>query len=171
MNRFYNISFPALYEAGHADPAGESDRLFPAVVQQSSLHLFKPNEPVPMAGTRILIGIATWSGYDLRLLDLLDTALTRMNGTGPVIDVLNLGSMSQAEIAAIFPGIEPINHTPVLAIWKDGKLTETASGFAARDRIAKMFGSSSDEITRFVREKNTCVPPAQQPEPEAVSQA
>ena len=150
---FLDISFGALRSVGHSDPSGESDRRFPAIVRQSPLRLFQPGHPPPTAGTRILIGVATWSMYDLYLLDVVSAGLLRVNGPGPIVEVLNTADMTRDDIARIIPGIGPVFHTPVLGIWRDGGIMETASGAAARDRVAKMFGSDSDEIVRYVHEQ------------------
>ena len=150
-----DISFSALFTSGHCDPAGEADRLFPTVVRQSSLRLFNPDEPIPTSGTRILLGVATWMTYNLRLLDVIDTGLSQTDNKDLVIDVVNVGRVMQEELDQLFPGIGHIFHMPVMGLWRDGILTETASGGAACDRVAKMFGSSCDEITRFVRELQT----------------
>lgn len=153
MNRFLNISFAALHSAGHVDPAREADRVFPDVVRQSSLRLFQPSEPMPASGIRILLGIATWSMYDLRLLDVIDTGLTQLGRKNLLVDVFNIGSLTQEELERLIPGVGPVFHPPVLGVWRDGILLAAASGGAARDRVAQMFGSNSDEIVQFVREQ------------------
>src|SRR5215471_5072327 len=62
---------------------------FPNRVAQSRLHLWRPTDPIVARGTRLFVGIATWSGFDLRLLDILDQALQEGTILDDHIDVFN----------------------------------------------------------------------------------
>jgi hypothetical protein len=49
-------------------------RLFPQIVRNSRLTLWKPGDAV-VAGRRLLVGVANWSLYDLSLLDVISDAI------------------------------------------------------------------------------------------------
>jgi hypothetical protein len=130
-----------------------AERMFREAVARSPFRPWKPGDPIAATGTRILIGAAAWSVYDLRLLDVVADALTRMNGTGALVEVFDASSM--ADFASYVPDLGFVHHTPVAGVWENGVLKEKASGFFARELIARMFGSSSDEIVQFVRQRPT----------------
>jgi hypothetical protein len=130
---------------GHFD-FSNPDRLFPAVVGESPFRLWKPGDPIARQGTRILIGVATWSGYDMQLLDMLEEALSRAKDA-PLVEVFNAGILTSAEAFEDYiPGLPPPMQMPVVGVWQDGVLTERAEGYFARDLVARMFGSSSDAV-------------------------
>lgn len=132
----------------------QPDRLFPAAVAESQLHLWQPGDPIPDRGTWILIGTATWSGYDMHLLDVIDDALSRANGDAPRVDVFNGGVLtSQEAFTDYIPGLGEIGQLPVAGVWRDGRLTEKASGYFACQLVAPMFGSSADGIVNFIRDR------------------
>jgi hypothetical protein len=129
------------------------DRLFPAAVAESRLHLWKPGDPIADRGTRILVGAATWSGYDMHLLDVIDEALGRMNSNAPRVDVFNAGALtSQEAFADYIPELGEIGQLPVAGIWRDGRLTEKAFGYFASKLVAPIFGTTAEEIVKFIRD-------------------
>src|SRR5438270_606566 len=143
MSRFLDLNeFVPRYPDGAPDFSAR-ELGFPATIAASQLRLWKPGDPIPNRGTRILIGAAVWSRYDMLLLDLIDTALE--NGDGPHVDVFNAGILtSQDAIQDYISGIGEVLQVPAAGVWREGVLVERASGFAGRDLIARMFGSSSD---------------------------
>jgi hypothetical protein len=155
MNRFLDLTHdtprlgPGEFDFSHRELR------FPAVVAESNLRLWKPGEPIPNRGTRLLFGTATWSGYDTHLLDVIDQALADRDDDQPIVQVFNAGILTTFEdFEKFIPGLEA-HHTPVLGIWQDGKLVERQFGYHASDRIARMFGTSADEIVEFVRNRVT----------------
>jgi hypothetical protein len=131
------------------------DHDFPAAVAESHLRLWKPGDPIPDRGTRVLFGVAMWSQYDLHLLDVINQALAERDDNDLTVDVFNAGILTTLEdFENYIPGLEA-HHTPVLGIWQDGKLIERQFGYHASDRIARMFGASADEIVEFVRNRIT----------------
>jgi hypothetical protein len=126
------------------------DRLFPAAVGESPFRLWKPGDPIARQGTRILIGVATWSGYDMQLLDMLEEALSRATDV-PLVEVFNAGILtSMDEFYKYILEVPDVFHTPAVGVWRDGVLTERAAGYAARDLVARMFGFSSDAVVAAV---------------------
>ncbi len=155
MNRFFELSFSKRFVAGHLEPVAEMDRFFPEVVRQSHFRLWTPGIPISSTGTRILIGIATWSQYDLRLLDVIDASLAQQNGSEALVEVFNIDGLSVEDLSNYIPGLAWVHHPPVVGIWINGALAQTASGFAGRDLVARIFGSSSNDITQFVTEQRS----------------
>jgi|SRR4051812_24058167 hypothetical protein len=154
MNRFLDLidQTPPIpgQGPGHFD-FSNPDRLFPAAVSESRLRLWKPGDPIPARGLRLLFGTATWSGYDMHLLDVIDQALAEKAHDAPTVEVFNAGNLTSVEdFEKYIPGLEA-HHTPVLGIWQDGRLVERQYGYHAGDRLARMFGTSADAIVEFVR--------------------
>jgi hypothetical protein len=129
----------------------DSDRAFDMAAAQSHLRSWKPGAPITDRGTRVLVGVATWSGYDMRLLDVIDEALGRQDGEAPRVEVFNASYLPNQDVFEQYiPGLPPVFHTPVVGVWRDGILQERAEGYNARELVARMFGSSSDEIVDFI---------------------
>jgi hypothetical protein len=127
------------------------DHDFPAAVADSHLRLWKPGDPIPRHGTWILFGVAMWSQYDLHLLDVIDGAIAERSDDVPTVAVFNAGILADVrEFESYIPGLEA-HHTPVLGIWQDGQLVERKYGYHAHDRVARMFGTSADEVVDYVR--------------------
>ncbi len=121
----------------------EASEVFPQIVELSNLVLFAP-ENVCVHSSRIVIGVATYSIYDMSLLDRIDVcADTCFSGVSvEVFDIVDtydkFGGFDH-----IFPGIEGVYQTPVVGVWNDGVLIERASGENARDLISKVLGISA----------------------------
>lgn len=130
-----------------------ADRLFPAFVKGSPLRLWSPGDPIPSQGVRVLIGVATWSGYDMRLLDVLAAGLARRPAQAPVVEVFNTADCRQLhDFREYIPKLRQVSHTPVVGIWREGKLDEAKEGYEGRELVARMFGSGSAEIVAFVQD-------------------
>jgi hypothetical protein len=159
MSRFLDLNEHTPKIADGVFDFSARELLFPATVAASRLRLWSPGDPIPDTGTRILIGTATWSGYDMRLLDVIDEALGHMNGRAPVVEVFNAGSLTRQEAFDDYiPSIGEVLQMPVVGVWQDGRLVEQASGYAARELVARMFGSTSDEIVEFIRRSRIRIP-------------
>jgi hypothetical protein len=135
-----------------ADPAW-ADRQFAALVEASPFRLWRPGDPIPPHGVRILIGVATWSGYDMRLLDVIAEALAHGSAGGSVIEIFNTADCRQLpDFRQYVPRLRQVSHTPVVGVWRDGQLVESKEGYEARDLVARMFGSGSAEIVEYVQD-------------------
>jgi hypothetical protein len=153
MNHFLELTHdtPRL-GPGQFDVANR-DRQFPAVVEESNFRLWKPGDPIPARGTWTLFGVAMWSQYDMHLLDVINQALAEQGDNVPNVEVFNAGILtSTEEFERYIPRLEA-HHTPVLGIWQDGRLVERQFGYHASDRLARMFGTSADEIVDYVRNR------------------
>ena len=123
-----------------------ADRLLPALLRNSPFRLWAPGDPIPQRGVFILLGIATWSGYDTLLLDMLQEAIASRDDH-PVVAVFNAGILPSLEaFEAYIPGLPPPSQMPVVGVWHDGILTERAVGRFACDLVARMFGFSADAV-------------------------
>jgi hypothetical protein len=127
--------------ASHGAPTGDPQitALLKERVHRLALAWF-PDHPETHGADRLLVlGVAAWSIYDVRLLTFVGDAVA--GGAQPdlhvsVFDVDKLAS--SAELQRIFPGIGEGFHTPVAGYWEAGQLKETASGFAARQLIGRL---------------------------------
>jgi hypothetical protein len=151
MNRFMTL-FWSYRELSPGEQQRAVHREFPAVVAQSPFRLWRPGDSVPGNGIRIRIGVATWSGYDMRLLDVLAEGVLR--APAPAMEVFDTADCcQQADFEKYIPDIGDVYQTPVVGIWQDGRLEWSGQGYEARERVARMFGSSSDEIVAFVMDR------------------
>jgi hypothetical protein len=93
--------------------------------------------PVAPEGTRVLVGIATWSLYDLALLDQLQTTLTSGNQT--TIDVFDVDNcQGSGDFEGYVPGIGRVLQPPVVGVWRDGQQIKSAWGAAGRKLLAEI---------------------------------
>jgi hypothetical protein len=145
MNTFHDLwQTPTRSGADPFAPDRRSD-VFPELVARNSrLHLWEPDAPIPSTGRRLLIGVATWSGYDMALLDLLGQETVSDSVRIEVFDTAQCHS--QADFDRIIPGIGRVFHTPVVGLWVDGVLTENASGAAGRDLVARVCGLDPAQV-------------------------
>jgi hypothetical protein len=116
------------------------DDRFPSVVSTSPFRLWSPGNPIPETGKRLLIGVATWSAHDMKLLDALAQALQRLP-PDLTVEVFNVAGCSSAEAFDRYvPGIGKVFHTPVVGLWSEGRLVEQATGRAGRELAARVVG-------------------------------
>lgn len=129
MNTFHDLFRYTTRPMNGAFPPDRRSELFPDMVSRSrKLHLWAPGQPTSEFGQRLLIGIATWSGYDLNLLDLIEEAVH-----SPVrIDVFDTNSTPNFDaIREYLPGIEDGMMVPFAGLWNDGQFIESAAGHEA----------------------------------------
>ena len=125
-------------------------RSFPVVVAGSPFKLWSPDHPIASQGTRLLIGVATYSEPDLKLLDLVGEALERGGENTPIIEVFNtLDCHSHADFERYIPGIGKVFQTPAVGVWQNGVLVTKASGRSARDVIRQMCDLDPSSIQRL----------------------
>ncbi len=124
-------------------PIGEendrAEQLFPIFVEQSRLHLWRPGNPIA-DGRRLLVGVATWSLYDLSLLEVLD--LVVKDGWSGVdrIDVFDLDRVERDDFDNYIPGLGKVAGTPVAGLWADGILDGEGFGWRAIKLMSGLFG-------------------------------
>jgi hypothetical protein len=143
MNTFHDLFRQPTRRAGAGFPPDRRRELFPGFVERSPrLRLWVPGQSIPAQGSFLLLGVATWSGYDMNLLDLIEGT----PDTGIHVEVLDVDTVSSAEaLARLFPGVALL-QTPFVGYWLDGKLTESASGFEGRKLVARVCGLNLSEV-------------------------
>jgi hypothetical protein len=101
------------------------------------LRHWKPGQPIGDRPKRLLIGVATYSYHDLRLLNLVDEALTRSENSALQVDVFDTGDcQSHEDFEKYIPGIGKVYQTPVAGLWENWVLRAKAWGKPARDLVA-----------------------------------
>ncbi|MCI0703425.1 MAG: hypothetical protein L0241_20290 [Planctomycetia bacterium] len=142
MNTFHDLFRQPTRRVGSASPPDRRRELFPGFVERSpKLHLWSADQPIPAQGPRLLIGVATWSGYDMNLLDLIEEA----PDNGVRVDVFDVDSVPSAELPRTIPNTSFL-QTPFVGYWVDGKLAESASGFDGRKLVARVCGLDLTEV-------------------------
>ena len=140
--------FEDLLRLNNPSEAVEQQRLareqFPSVVASSRMSMWSPGEPFPSKGNRLLIGVATYSRYDMDLLDALDS----QGWENDVIQLFELSVFSSMdEFEKFIPSLDKVLQTPVIGFWEDGQLTYRAQGAFARrwvrDRYGLVLGTST----------------------------
>src|SRR5207248_1352338 len=70
MSRFEELFRTVDRPVGDHFPPDRRGKLFPGVLAQSQrLRPWVAGQPAPRGGRYLLIGVVTWSGYDMALLD------------------------------------------------------------------------------------------------------
>jgi hypothetical protein len=155
MTSFFNLFVRHSSDASVRDDPTWADKRFAEFVASSPFHLWRPGYAIIFKdNVRLLIGVATWSGYDMRVLDVIAETLRRNPTNLSAIDVFNTVDCHSAEdFARYIPGLCDISQTPVVGFfWRDEQFSTAYQGHAARETVAKIFGSTSAEIVAFVQD-------------------
>jgi len=169
MTAFFDLFVRHSADPSVRDDPTWADRSFPDVVASSPFHLWRPGDPIAKSGARYLIGVATWSGYDMLLLDLIAEiirpnpvdplaniaqTLRRSLVAPPAIDVFNMADCRQdSDVARYISGLGSVSQTPIGGLWRDGQLEWSGQGHLAREFLAGQFGFSSSEVVAFVQDR------------------
>ena len=131
---FYDLLHQFRGEAQRNGPAGEALR---QMLASSRLRSWSEEEAPPEEGLRLLLLVATYSRYDLELLDTLNK---RMESPQEVVrlDVASINDFYQEEFERVLPGIDRVRAEPVLGVWRDGVLTERLWGWPAKTRVLEL---------------------------------
>jgi hypothetical protein len=121
------------------------------LLSESTLNAWHLGDPVPTVGQRILVGVARWSAYDLRLLDALKQAHADGPRSHEHIDILDIDATGRVSgnwdfFERAIPGIGKVLQTPVVGIWENGALTQKGSGAAGRDLVINRYCLNREEI-------------------------
>ena len=105
----------------------------------SRLNHWKARDNIASAKRRVLIGVAPYSQYDLKLLEALNEL--PLDPASDRIDVFDvLACQTQEDFEEYVPGIGKVYQTPVVGIWRNGKLEERNSGHSARELLMRLYG-------------------------------
>ena len=125
-----------------------ADRL-PGLVAESRMGWWRPGDPIPPTGHRLLIGVAVWSGYDLRLLDYIDAALPAAPA-GLSVDVFDMDTAREPDwFEPYIPGLGDVSNTPVAGLWDEGRLVRRGTGHEARIIVAELFALDLSALSAF----------------------
>jgi hypothetical protein len=135
---FVELLLPAKPSVLPGDQQRKANLLFPELVSRSSMHLWKPGDPIDAAGRRLLVGVATYSPRDLELLDRLEEYLRVWSAER--VDVFNIDDCkAQDDFCKYVPGLVKVLQTPVVGLWINGALSTSATGQPASDILADEF--------------------------------
>jgi hypothetical protein len=127
---------------------------FPEVVARFGFERWSATAGPGSGADRLVLGVATYSIYDMRLLDLVVNA--RQNWTTPRIEVFNtLDCKSVDDLEARIPGIGMAYQTPVAGLWRGGVLREKGWGLPARELVARECGFDLRELNLSPTEPTT----------------
>jgi hypothetical protein len=124
-----------------------ASRLLPERLMPSPMDWWPVDATPHGPGNRLLIGVAVWSGYDLRMLDLLEEAIRAGRGSEVLVGVFDIDRVgSLAELERLLPGIGTVPQTPLVGLWSAGAIKEVAQGFQARQLVSRLFGIDPQAI-------------------------
>jgi len=106
---------------------------FPTLVESSHMKMWLRGEDLPKSSTVdvLLIGIASYSLFDLELLDALKDQVPRTHCEIYIFDVAAI--VDSKDFEEFFPGIGRVFQSPIIGLWKQTELKEKLSGAAARN--------------------------------------
>jgi hypothetical protein len=137
------VTFQDLMRKGPVHPERSqlfAEDNFPDVVRLHGMHLWRPGDPFVTVGERFLLGIVTWSNYDLQLLDELASRIQAGRLSPERLDLFNIAPIhKRQDLEPYIPGLSArFTNPPALEIWNDGVLREQLEGYLARKRLFEM---------------------------------
>ena len=144
MNAFHDLFRRPIHAVVGGPALDDRSDHFPEVVAASRhLHLWLPGEQPPVRGDRLVVGVATWSGYDMNLLDLIEESAPALR-----VDVFDLDTCrSAADIETRIPGTGHYPNPPYAGLWRNGQLLESTAQHPARELICRVCGIDPAEMT------------------------
>ena len=116
-------------------------RKLPEALSGSHLNYWRLEDSLPNTGRRTLIGVAPYALPDLELLDSLEEWLSKSKSPDERVDVLNvLVCAATDDLERCFPGVGRVFQTPIVGVWENGVLCQTASGAAGRQLVVSRYG-------------------------------
>lgn len=87
-----------------------------------------------------MIGVATYSLDELRLLDVLESKLSNQAGRSETIHLFDVSACSEmGDFELYIPAIGKVFQTPVVGLWEDGVLRYKAQGASATAWLRQRF--------------------------------
>ena len=112
---------------------------FPDELSAHGMRLWRPGESYSLVAERYLLGVATYSVDDLKLMDMVDFDMRNGRFGEASLDFFDMSRIKRmAEFEEYIPGITPVNQSPILGVWRDGILVERLQGYAARRRLISL---------------------------------
>lgn len=136
--------FSSLLKFDKGKPPGDAQKraqlAFPKRVSRSSLILRKAGGRLPSTARCFILGIATYSADDLKLLDDIEESLQDRGSDAVRIDVFDVVDCRQmSDFSRYIPGIERVYRTPVIGVFVDGKLIDQATGISDVSNTLRRF--------------------------------
>ena len=127
------------------------------MISGSAMQWWSWGDSIPDTENQILIGVATWSVYDLRLLDALDEMSANSKDRIRILDMEKVPDFvwSLDLFNQVIPGIGKIYQTPVIGIWEEGALVEKGSGAAGRDLVVDRYDLNREQIVKIPPLRNS----------------
>lgn len=127
-------------DLGHVERQRLAQAQFPSLVEQSHMKMWRIGDTVPPPGNQVIwIGVATWSLYDMELLDVLEAKLQQTT-LKEGIWVFDIDTFDWLQFEKHLPGIGKIFHPPIVGSWNQGVLEERLSGAKAREWLIQRLG-------------------------------
>lgn len=112
---------------------------FPKEFPRKALVWCQFGGPIERSNSRVLIGVATWSQHDMKLLDELERKLSDSPIAGDRVEIFDISDTRAEEFDKYIPGIGRVFQTPILGIWEKGILVAARSGARARDLLVERY--------------------------------
>src|SRR2546430_941032 len=128
-----------------AEQAARARILFPAMVERSQLHYWRPGMPTPTSRLRYLIGLAvSWSLADLHFADIINEALATRGEDLARADVFDFDdAKSWDALNQYFPnndlGQAGWHARPIVGKWETGELCRVFIGYHAMAEVLEHF--------------------------------
>jgi hypothetical protein len=132
-----------LANAGRLEPGPlqtAARQQFPSIVKKSHLERRVVGDPVPCDGKYIIIGIASYSPHDLRLLDEIDAAYALWKDVAKVsvFDLMECRDMN--DVGRFLLNAVDVRQTPVVELWDDGQLVTFQTGLPMTHKVLRNAG-------------------------------
>ena len=111
---------------------------FPSIVKRSHLERRVVGDPVPCNGKYIIIGIASYSPRDLRLLDEVDAAYRLWKDVAKVAVFDLMECRDRNDVERFLLNSADVKQTPVVEIWDGGQLMTFQTGLPRRTRFCRV---------------------------------
>lgn len=124
----------------------------PNIVAGTKLSLWKPSGLVPIRGRCVLIAFATWSTYDLRILDSLSEILQSSDATDDRVSIVDLDTLTPEQIGQCFSFPDKPQQEPFVSVWEDGRQIEANWGWRAKELLTRCYPGLQTTFTSYLPE-------------------
>lgn len=129
---------PTQCEPGPLQSAAQ--RLFTSVLQQSHFKKRSVGQAIPNHGKYVIIGVASYSQAELRLLDELEANHLRWDDGYEIVVFDMMECKNMADIVQYVPPFTKVVQTPVIAVWDRGSVAATQTGLHGTREVLQKAG-------------------------------
>ena len=149
MGRFADLT-KLKYGANVAEQQQKARTTFLSLIDESAFHSYRIGDP-HTAMVSLVLGVETWNGYDMALLDRIDAPISRIDPSRLMVSLFDLDEcLSHDDVRERIPGIDDAVQSPVLGLWADGQLVRTMWGHEARDLIPLLIEAEQSLIRNAI---------------------